>query len=330
KIDVHAHFVPDFYKDALYEHLHANPDGMPGIPDWTLQKHLAMMDKLGISKSILSLSSPGLLLEHGHGNDHDYVQLARKINEYAADLKQRYPTRLGFFACLPLPDLSSACAEVERAWMDDCDGFVMMTNYGGKYLGDHDFDALFDKMNTRKTLVFIHPTTPCIHVNVPPPDNPPPVMAAPLEKEHRVPHFEFLIDTARAVSNLFVNGFIEKFPNITYILPHVGGCFPPLFDRIIEYAHAVPPRPFGEPPRDREKAREQFRTRFYFDLAGWPFSDEPPSDPKAPCGQVTALLRGYNISPDKFLYGTDYPFATEEIVTDLTKKMEKHIEGMDE
>jgi hypothetical protein len=33
KIDVHAHFVPDFYADALREAGHTpGPDGMPGIP----------------------------------------------------------------------------------------------------------------------------------------------------------------------------------------------------------------------------------------------------------------------------------------------------------
>jgi hypothetical protein len=33
KVDVHAHFVPDFYADALREAGHTpGPDGMPGIP----------------------------------------------------------------------------------------------------------------------------------------------------------------------------------------------------------------------------------------------------------------------------------------------------------
>jgi hypothetical protein len=33
KVDVHSHFVPDFYADALKEAGHVpGPDGMPGIP----------------------------------------------------------------------------------------------------------------------------------------------------------------------------------------------------------------------------------------------------------------------------------------------------------
>jgi len=32
KIDVHAHFLPDFYRQALVETGHSKPDGMPAIP----------------------------------------------------------------------------------------------------------------------------------------------------------------------------------------------------------------------------------------------------------------------------------------------------------
>ena len=44
KIDVHSHFVPTFYRDALLEHGITNPDGMPGIPDWSPESHLDFMN----------------------------------------------------------------------------------------------------------------------------------------------------------------------------------------------------------------------------------------------------------------------------------------------
>ena len=44
KIDVHAHFVPDFYRKALLDNGITNPDGMPGIPAWSVDSHLAYMD----------------------------------------------------------------------------------------------------------------------------------------------------------------------------------------------------------------------------------------------------------------------------------------------
>ena len=44
KIDVHTHFVPDFYREALLEKGIDHPDGMPGIPAWSPESHLDFMN----------------------------------------------------------------------------------------------------------------------------------------------------------------------------------------------------------------------------------------------------------------------------------------------
>jgi len=56
KIDIHAHYVPDFYRDALQHAGHTEPDGFPEIPAWSAAEHVAAMDRLGISTSLLSIS----------------------------------------------------------------------------------------------------------------------------------------------------------------------------------------------------------------------------------------------------------------------------------
>lgn len=60
-IDVHAHYVPDGYRAAIEAAGHARPDGMPAIPEWSAVDHVALMDRLGIEVSMLSISSPGVL-----------------------------------------------------------------------------------------------------------------------------------------------------------------------------------------------------------------------------------------------------------------------------
>ena len=40
RIDTHAHFLPDFYRQALVEEGHSKPDGMPAVPPWDEQSHL--------------------------------------------------------------------------------------------------------------------------------------------------------------------------------------------------------------------------------------------------------------------------------------------------
>jgi hypothetical protein len=60
RIDVHAHFLPDFYRDALVEAGQTDPDGFPGIPKWSEEDALKMMDQLQIEAAVLSISSPGV------------------------------------------------------------------------------------------------------------------------------------------------------------------------------------------------------------------------------------------------------------------------------
>lgn len=40
------------------------------------------------------------------------------------------------------------------------DGFILMTNYGGAYLGDDRFEPVFAELDHRNASVLVHPTTP--------------------------------------------------------------------------------------------------------------------------------------------------------------------------
>ena len=67
-------------------------------PDWDAESHLEAMDYLGISTSMLSLSSP-----HINFGDKELTKaLARELNEDGAVLGKKYPGRFGLFASLPI------------------------------------------------------------------------------------------------------------------------------------------------------------------------------------------------------------------------------------
>lgn len=260
------------------------------------------MKDLSISRSIISISSPGVYF----GDVDACRKLTRQCNEFARDLAKRRPKEFGFWAALPLPDVPGTLEEIKYAADAlNADGFALETNHHGTYLGDAAFDDIFTELNRRKSIVFIHPTTPCVmhagsHSH----------SAVTVLPQFPNPMFEFLFDTARALINLFLSGTIERCPDITFVIPHAGGALPPVIQRFCSFATDI----LGsEVNISSQIVRETFKRQFYFDLAGFPFPD-----------QIHGLLRF--VPPEKLLYGSDYPFTPAKGVEMLAQKMEAGLE----
>ena len=236
RIDVHSHFLPPTYSALLASTNHSKPDGMPRIPPWSPTAHLEMMAAANVRKSILSISSPGTNLVAGDNELN--LKTTRECNAYAAGLKRDDPEKFGFWAALPLPDVDASLAEMDVAVGEGADGFGLMTNYHGEYVGSPAFDPVFEKLNRLGATVFIHPTTPCMQYEGKV------VQAKPLGDLWvvgcKVLHGEFFFDTARAVVNLFVSGTVDRCPNVSFIIPHVGGALPPVLTRFVTLSTLIP------------------------------------------------------------------------------------------
>lgn len=272
-IDVHAHYLPESYRAALRENGHGRPDGFPQIPAWSAEEHVAVMDRLGIATSLLSISSPGVhLADEAAARD-----LAREVNEAGRRAVVDHPGRFGLFASLPLPDVDAAMAEIAYC----CDrldvaGFTLLTNIGGTYLGDSAFQPVFRELDRRGARLFIHPTSPACweHTSLGRPR----------------PMLEFFFDTTRAVVDLVLNGTVAKHPGIEFLIPHAGATLPMVADRVSVFSRLLAVDPAVDVLRDLG--------RLHFDLAGFPV-------PR----QLDALLTLTTL--DHLHYGSDYPFTPE-------------------
>jgi predicted TIM-barrel fold metal-dependent hydrolase len=203
RIDVHHHVVPPRYAD----------DSMPiKLPDTEAQ--LRSMDNWHIRTAITSLT-PRVILK----NLHRLREVARICNEFQARMLLEHPARLGSFALLPLPDVDGALEELAYA-LDvlHLDGVGLFSSVNDRYLGDPLFDPLFDELNRRKAVVFIHPT----HCE------------APEHTQLNAPPFvvEYVFDTTRAIVNLIYTGTLKRCPDIHIIVAHGGGTVPFLAQRI--------------------------------------------------------------------------------------------------
>ncbi len=130
KLDVHAHYLPEPYRDLLEQVGHNRPDGMAQIPTWSPDAHLELMDRLGIATSLLSVSTPGV-----HVAEHvSAAEVAAQVNDIGRRTVVDHPGRFGLLASLPLPDVDAAIAEIRRC-VDELhvDGFILLTNVAGTY-----------------------------------------------------------------------------------------------------------------------------------------------------------------------------------------------------
>ena len=156
-IDVHHHFMSQAYLDAIGVERAASPGSAGHVEPWTTQQSLEFMDKAGIEASIVSVSAPGIDM----GTPLATSDLARACNEAQARMVHDHPKRFGSLAILPLPHIELSLGEIEYAFGTlKADGVVMMSNYGGEYIGSPKFWPVFEELNRRKAVAFFHPVAP--------------------------------------------------------------------------------------------------------------------------------------------------------------------------
>ena len=278
RIDVHHHILPPDYVATVGDD-RIGPLILAGrTPEWTPAMSVEAMDRNGIATAITSISAPGLWF----GDTGESVRLARICNDYAASIRLDHPGRFGVFACLPLPDVDASLAEIAYA-LDTlkADGIGLLTSYGDRYPGDAAFQPVFDELNRRRAVVYFHPTNaPCSQCL-------PGIPAATLD---------FPFDTTRAVVSLLYSGAFARCRDIRFIFSHAGGTVPFLAERIAR---------LGARPGFREMVPNGVLPeleRLYYDTAL-----------SANWLAFRSLLE--LVTPDKILFGSDYPFAPEATMT---------------
>ena len=272
RIDVHFHLIPKFYQDAVYEAGRGPAIGR--FPDWSPELALEIMDRFEIELSLTSLAQPGVhFLPPATAK-----AMARRSNDYAAELNARWPKRFGAFGTVPMLDVGDAVSEIAYA-LDTLkfSGVSRFASYDGVFLGDARLDPVLAALNERDAVVFVHPG---VH---------------PTNKLIELPWpgfmMEYLFDTTRAVVNLMFGGGLERFPRIRYILPHAGGLVP-YFSWRLSVSPMIDPRL----PQLTQDDVFALLKRFWYDNA-------------LSCGAPTWGCLQHVASPDQIVFGSDWPFA---------------------
>jgi predicted TIM-barrel fold metal-dependent hydrolase len=189
-------------------------------------------------------------------------------------------------AAVPMDDPGAAVREINRAVGElNTDGFVLVTNYGGRYLGDPSFEPAFAALNQRQATVFVHPVVPAGFDLV--------------SCGRPGPLIEFPMDTARTVVDAIWAGVLSRHPEVNLVLAHAGGVLPVLAPRILDLG----PLDWVPDPADGityDEVRKQL-SRLYGDTAI--------------AGRDSALKPLLDMTgPSHIVFGTDYPAAGPSVI----------------
>ncbi|GAB1207859.1 hypothetical protein APSETT445_006594 [Aspergillus pseudonomiae] len=259
RIDVHHHYIPPPY-----------------------------LQDCDIETAILSVTAPGTGILKGA----ESARLARECNEFGKSLRDKHPKNYGFFATLPdILDTEAALTEIQYAFDTlQADGVTLFTRYGNGnyYLGHPAIQPIWEELNRRAAVVFVHPTHP-VDTNL-------------VNKMLPQPMIDYPHETTRTAVDLITTDTVRKYSNCKIILSHGGGNLPWLARR-----PAIMLKDLNLSTMTPEHFLENARM-FYYDLA---LTDSLFALP---------LLQRFAPS-DHILFGSDFPYAPEATVRRFSNEL---------
>jgi len=230
-IDFHNHFYPSKYLEELskpggYARVEKDAEGRLLVhyegdynvivgPHIDLSERLRDMDRCGVERHVLSLTTPCVEREAPKRG----VKLAKLANDGFAEICNKHPDRFSALAALPLQSPVEAAEELERAVRDlGLSGGTLMTNANGKPLDSPELMPVYERAVKLDVPLFIHPTSPMNNVA--------------MDEYRLVPIIGFGVDTSVSVLRMVFSGLFERLPRLKLVASHLGGVYPYLRGRI--------------------------------------------------------------------------------------------------
>ena len=263
------------------------------VLQWTPEVSLDQMEAAGVARAILSMSTPGSWF----GSVEDGRRMSREINECAAQMMRDHPGRFGLFAAIPLPDTEGSLKEIEYAFGTlQADGIGLMTSYDTVPVGDKSFAPVFEELNRREAIIFLHRTAATCCLNL----------------RHLPNNQEFIVDDLRAINSLLTSGTLARFPNIRWIHADGDKTLPWLAQLSgVADSHGKPmDRPLGgresNPAYAPQGVLNELR-KVYVDTAG---NSQDTMDDLRELGMM-----------DRIMFGTDHPYGGQNAIASNRQRL---------
>jgi len=301
KIDVHNHFYPARFlkqleKDGASAGVTIERDkwGRQVIaqrgnrvvtitpPMNNVEQRIEDMDQSGFDVQILTLSIPSVDIFPVEVGE----TLAKVVNDEIAQICQEYQNRFMAFATLPFLDPDRTVKELERC-IDELkfQGACIGSNINGMGLDNEILYPFYERISEYDLPIHIHPRAP---------------VDKEAYKDYRLgPMIGFEMDLCVAVVRLIMGGVMDRYPNLKFIVSHLGGAIPYLAERIQNCYEAYP-----ECQENISGPAKDYLKRFYYDTVSF---FEP------------ALMCAYSfVGAERLVLGSDYPHVIGDIREAIT------------
>jgi aminocarboxymuconate-semialdehyde decarboxylase len=288
KLDLHTHYYPPIYFDKIRDlpsefSFDQSPSGQTIIkyrgarffgvtpPMTDVGRRLEDMDRVGIDVEVISLSTPNVFFTDAE----QQPVIARMVNDAYAELIARHPERFKGFASIPMNAPDAALHELHRA-IDELklNGVILLSNIGGKPLTSPEYRPFFAEANRMKLCILLHPMLPA--------------NTEPFREYVLGPIIGFMFDTTLAVARMCFDGMLREFPDIRWIVGHLGGAVPYLMERMDNGW-----RDFPECRAKIDELPSTYLKRLYYDTVNF--------NP-----HMLQMVRDM-IGADRMVLGSDYP-----------------------
>ncbi len=305
KLDLHTHYYPEIYFDKIRDlpsefSFDKSPSGQTIIkcrgarffgvtpPMTDVAKRLEDMDRVGIDVEVVSLSTPNVFFTDAQHQP----EIARMTNDAYAELIAKHPTRFKGFASIPMDAPDAALNELHRA-IDELklNGVILLSNIGGKPLTSPEYSPFFAEANRMKLCILLHPMLPA--------------NTEPFREYVLGPIVGFMFDTTLAVARMCFDGMLREFPDIRWIVAHLGGAVPYLMERMDNGW-----RDFSECREKIDELPSTYLKRLYYDTVNF--------NP-----HMLNMVREM-IGSDHMVLGSDYPHLLGSI-----ERAVSSVEGLD-
>ncbi|MFA6216666.1 MAG: amidohydrolase family protein [Candidatus Omnitrophota bacterium] len=197
-IDSHSHWLPAEIINNAHFFSQAWGD---------IESQLAMMDRLGIDKAVLSYPTTDAHLKLGSISEVTYA-----FNKNVAKILKRFPGRFIGAAVLPIDNASDMLDQFKRATEES--GFQALSfasSYNGRYLDDKLFIPVYEESQKKNIPIFVHSQI----VN--------PIGYERVGDPLLTPVIEYVFDTTICIGKLLMSDVLRDYPQVKFIFAYFGG-----------------------------------------------------------------------------------------------------------